>query len=78
VIRKKFGKEISHLKQHTAIWLKNKKREEQAVINKIDEELAALLRLQLQNHASSNINCRIRELEKARLPSCVKMRRGGA
>jgi hypothetical protein len=60
------ARKLAILKQHTTIWLKNKKREEQAVINKIEEELAALLCIQLHNHTSSDINVRICELEKAR------------
>jgi exonuclease III len=59
-------RKLKHLQQQTTRWLKDKKLAEKAAINKIDLELEALLRLQLQNPDIPDINYRIKELERDR------------
>jgi hypothetical protein len=57
---------LAKLKLHTTIWLKEKKKSEQAAIIKIEKELHNLFRLQSQNFSNSDIHYRIRKLELTR------------
>jgi hypothetical protein len=57
---------LAKLKLHTTIWLKEKKKSEQAAIIKIEKELDNLFRLQSQNFSNSDIHYRIQEFELAR------------
>jgi hypothetical protein len=58
---------LTNLKQLSTIWLKEKRKTEQADISRIEKELDELHHLQIQDISNKDYHFRIRELELARL-----------